>query len=241
VPGVAQAPTGWGPDGRPAAVSVTFQTLAEAADLDAATPSAASVSPALPTLIRVLTDRDLYATFFVGAAVARAEPLALTLLRNAQHEVAALGALDPAMGAVTGARLEHEPADPPPLRYLSLPGGELSESGGLVRIPYPPQLVDAAYLAPALAGRPGDEPRGAHALHQALQVAITRTLQAGGHLTLTFHPGLAERADALAVLVETLELVEGLERAGRLWLPTLGRLAEQPPWRASGPAAPSTR
>jgi hypothetical protein len=238
---VSKTPTGWGPDDRPAAVSVTFQTLAEGADLDAGRAAAATVSPALPTLIRALTDRDLYATFFVGAAVAQAEPLALTLLRNAQNEVAALGLPDPAMGAVTGARLESEPADPPPVRYLSLPGGELREAEGLVRIPYPPELVDAAYLAPALVGRPEDEPRGAHALHQALQVAITRTLQTRGHLTLTFHPGLAERADALAVLVETLELVEGLARAERLWLPTLGRLAEQPPWPASVPAAPSTR
>jgi hypothetical protein len=241
VPAVAQAPTGWGPEHRPAAVSVSFQTLAEAADLDRGDAVAPTVSPALPTLIRALTDRDLYATFFVGAAVAAAEPLALTLLRNARHEVAAHGAPDPAMGAVSGARLEHEPPEPPALRYLSLPGGELRESGGVVRIPYPPELVDAAFLAPALVGRPGDEARGAQALHQALQVAITRNLQAKGHLTLTFHPGLAERADALAVLVETLELIEGLAQAERLWLPTLGQLAARPPWPASGPAAPPTR
>jgi hypothetical protein len=234
VPAVHAAPTGWGPDGCRAAVSVTFQTLAEAADLDRGEPGAASVSPALPTLIRVLADRDLYATFFVGAAVAQAEPLALTLLRNARNEVAALGRPDPSMGAVRGARLDRDgPADTPGLSYLSLPGGELREDHGLVRIPYPPELVDAVFLA-------GDEPRGAHALHQALQVAVTRNLQAGGHLTLTFHPGLAERADALAVLVETLELVEGLAQAGRLWLPTLEELAARPPWRASGPAAPRT-
>ena len=35
-------------------------------------------------------------------------------------------------------------------------------------------------------------------------------------IVLVFTPGLLERRDALAVFVETLELIEGLRAAGRL-------------------------
>ena len=64
------------------------------------------------------------------------------------------------------------------------------------------------------------------ALHQELQVAVARGLRAHAHTVLRFTPGRLERADALAVFVETLELLEGLRDAGRLWLPTLGQAAD---------------
>src|SRR5215208_4854519 len=78
----------WGPDSRPAAVSLVFEGLAAGEDLDGGHPDAPSVTPALPTILRALGDRDLSGTWVVGAAVGEAEPLALTMLRNGGHEVA---------------------------------------------------------------------------------------------------------------------------------------------------------
>ena len=148
------------------------------------------MTPALPTILRALGDRDLGGTWLVGAAVGEAEPLALTMLRNAGSDVA--------------------------------PPSEERE---------PPAVRDAAFLAPALAGMPEAGPHGVDALHQALQVAVADTLQARAHAALAFTPGLLERADSLAVFVETLELIEGLRDVERLWVPTLRELAE---WRAAG-------
>jgi hypothetical protein len=145
------------------------------------------VTPALSTILRALGDRDLGGTWRVGAATAGAEPLALTMLRNAGNDIA-----------------------PPPQ-------GE------------PPAVRDAAFLAPALAGMPDADPRGVNALHRALQVAVADALQARAHATLAFTPGLLERADSLAVFVETLELIAGLRDVERLWVPTLRELAE---WRS---------
>ena len=61
--------------------------------------------------------------------------------------------------------------------------------------------------------------RGPNALHQALQIAVADALRERAHVVLVFTPGLLERRDALAVFVETLELVEGLRAAGRLDYP----------------------
>ena len=182
--------TTWGPDSRPAAVTLVFEGLAAGEDLDGGRPDATSVTPALPTILRALGDRDLSATWLVGAAVGEAEPLALTMLRNAGNDVA--------------------------------PPSEEREA---------PAVRDAAFLAPVLAGMPDADPRGVDALHQALQVAVADALQARAHATLAFTPGLLERADSLAVFVETLELIEGLRDVERLWVPTLRELAE---WRAAG-------
>lgn len=42
-----------------------------------------------------------------------------------------------------------------------------------------------------------------------------RTVQDQAHITLTFALGPLERSNALAVFVETIELVVGLRRTGR--------------------------
>jgi len=75
----------WGPDARPAAVAVAFAGLA--------TPDPAHpVTPALPLLLRVLSDRQLYATFFVEPEIAAAEPFALEMLDLSRNEVGLLAA-----------------------------------------------------------------------------------------------------------------------------------------------------
>jgi peptidoglycan/xylan/chitin deacetylase (PgdA/CDA1 family) len=164
---------------QPAAVSVVFESLTAGTDLEAGRTGASSVSPALPTILRALGDRDMRATFFVGPETAEREPLAVTMVQNGGHELV--------LGAYDGA----------------------------------PAVRDAAFLVPALTGRHDAEPRGVNALHEALQLAVADALRSREHTILAFAPGLLERRDALAVFVETLELVEGLRAAGRMAIPTL--------------------
>ena len=67
----------------PAAVGIVFDSLTAGADLEAGRADEPSVSPALPTILRALGDRDLRATFHASQAVADKEPLALTMVENA--------------------------------------------------------------------------------------------------------------------------------------------------------------
>ena len=122
------------------------------------------MSPALPTILRALADRDIDATFYVGDELREREPLAVTMIRNGRHAVGS-------------------PADEPE-----------------------PAVRDTPYLLDQ--GQEGG-PAGANALHQALQLAVAAALRGRSDAVLLFTPGLLERADALAVFVETLELVEG--------------------------------
>ncbi len=163
-------PTGWGPDSRRAAVTVVLDGIA------AWNEEGHLVSPSLPTILRVLTDLDLHATFLTEPEVAEWEPFAVTMIESTQNEVAEPGA--------TAASV--------------LSAEEITDS------PDP--------------GLPPD------ALHRALQVAVATNLEHGRHLSLTFIPAHLERPDGLAIFVETLKLVAGLERAGRLWIPMLGEL-----------------
>jgi hypothetical protein len=89
-------------------------------------------------------------------------------------------------------------------------------------LPYdgPAAARDSDYLRPAS----GAEPRGVGALHEALQLAVADALRGRTRAVLVFTLGLLERRDALAVFVETLELVEGLRAAARMRIPTLREL-----------------
>ncbi len=75
----------WGPDGRRAAVRVSFETLAAGPDSEPA-----AVTPVLPTLLAVLAERELSATFFVDREIAETEPAALTMIASGWNEVGAL-------------------------------------------------------------------------------------------------------------------------------------------------------
>jgi len=208
--------TSWGPQGRRAAVSVAFET------------EGTQPSPALRTVQGILAERDLAATFFVDAALAAAEPLALTMMGLGRNEVgvrlpddgdlaAAVAALATQHVTARGVRAAAQDAVPAAglaalgLRFVSAPGEAIVAEDGVLRIPVDPRLTDPAR-------HPG-------VWREALQVAIGRAVQDGAHLTVPFAPASLERADALGVLVETLDLVAGLRRAERLWTPTLGELA----------------
>jgi peptidoglycan/xylan/chitin deacetylase (PgdA/CDA1 family) len=84
----------WGPDGRRAAVSVTFDNLGEAADLerglwpeDEPLGHHFSVKRTLPRVLDMLDELGLQATFFVEGLNAELYPEALLEIANSGHEL----------------------------------------------------------------------------------------------------------------------------------------------------------
>ncbi|ABG03181.1 polysaccharide deacetylase [Rubrobacter xylanophilus DSM 9941] len=88
----------WGPDSRRAAISLTFDNLGEAADLERGLWPADrplghhfSVRRVLPRLLDLLDETGLRATFFVEGLNARLYPEALLEISGRGHEVACHG------------------------------------------------------------------------------------------------------------------------------------------------------
>jgi peptidoglycan/xylan/chitin deacetylase (PgdA/CDA1 family) len=88
------APSAWGPEGRRAAVSVTFDNLGEAADLERGLWPAdeplgrhSSVKRTLPRILDTLEELGLRATFFVEGLNAELYPDALLEIANSGHEL----------------------------------------------------------------------------------------------------------------------------------------------------------
>jgi peptidoglycan/xylan/chitin deacetylase (PgdA/CDA1 family) len=87
-------PSLWGPDGRRAAVSVTFDNLGEAAALerglwpeDEPLGRHFSVKGTLPRILDTLEELGLRATFFVEGLNAELYPDALLEIANSGHEL----------------------------------------------------------------------------------------------------------------------------------------------------------
>jgi peptidoglycan/xylan/chitin deacetylase (PgdA/CDA1 family) len=224
---------GWGPERRRAALTLSFDGIA------AGMPAPALVSPALPTVLDLLGRRDLPATFFATAHAAASEPLALTMIANAGNEIGALAddslrAIDAieatgrTVHGVSAAQVDRELlariARRATIRYVSGGGGEIEVADGVVRVPADPDIGAARFLS-VDAGLQGGSARGPHAWHAAAQVAIGQAVERRAHVTLPLSLEPLERGDAFSVLVEILDLVHGLRRAGRLWVTTLDELA----------------
>jgi peptidoglycan-N-acetylglucosamine deacetylase len=86
--------SGWGPNGRSAAVSFTFDNLGEAAHIengrlaaDAPVGSDPSVTLALPAILELLAQRDLRVTFFVEAWNLGVYPDAVRAIADAGHAI----------------------------------------------------------------------------------------------------------------------------------------------------------
>jgi peptidoglycan/xylan/chitin deacetylase (PgdA/CDA1 family) len=188
-----------------------------------------SVTRALPRLLGLLDELGLRATFFVEGLNAELYPDALRELDAAGHEVAfhgwehePWGSLDPERerelfergveafaalglrpvgfrppgGDLTGATL-------PLLRdlgfeYCSPAATEntLEKRDGITILPFRWELVDAWYYLPGFDGPPSAA---------ALRAAVMAALDAGGYVTLLFHPFLTEPEERLDVLREVLE------------------------------------
>lgn len=103
----------WGPDGRRAAVSVTFDNLGEAAEIeqglwpaDRAVGEHPSVTEALPWILGLLDDLGLRATFFVEGINAEIYPQAVAGIASRGHEVAYHAWRHESWGALEGAEEE---------------------------------------------------------------------------------------------------------------------------------------
>src|SRR3712207_2239473 len=88
------SPDVWGPDARRAAVTVTFDNLGEAADLERwlwpeSEPLGRhfSVRRMLPRILGMLEELGLHATFFVEGLNAELYPEALLEIANSGHEI----------------------------------------------------------------------------------------------------------------------------------------------------------
>jgi len=97
-PRQSASPRRWGPDGRAAAVSITFDNLGEAMDLAMGTwPQHArvgrhfSVTDVLPRILDLLDEEGVRCTFFVEGWSAELYPEALRSLCRAGHEIACHG------------------------------------------------------------------------------------------------------------------------------------------------------
>lgn len=87
-----ETPSDWGPDARRAGVSVTFDNLGEAADLerglwpeDEPLGRHFSVKRTLPRILDTLEELELRATFFVEGINAELYPEALLEISNSGH------------------------------------------------------------------------------------------------------------------------------------------------------------
>lgn len=92
---LGSAPSIWGPDGRRAAVSVTFDNLGEAAEIeqelwptDRPVGAHPSVTDGLPWILSLLDDVGLRATFFVEGVNTETYPKVVASIPEAGHEVA---------------------------------------------------------------------------------------------------------------------------------------------------------
>jgi peptidoglycan/xylan/chitin deacetylase (PgdA/CDA1 family) len=90
---MSSGPRVW-PDGRRAGVSITFDNLGEAAELELGIEVSEplgghySVTGALPIVLEELANAGLHATFFVEGLNAKVYPAALTQIAAAGHEIA---------------------------------------------------------------------------------------------------------------------------------------------------------
>ena len=155
----ASKPPPWGPDGRRAAVSLTWDNLGEATDLERGLwpdhePLGRhfSVTRALPRILELLAELDLRATFFVEGLNTELYPATLVEIAAAGHEIACHGWRHERWAGLTPARerdvLERSVHA---MRKLSIrplgfrpPGGSLTASSLAVL-----EDLDFAYCSPA--------------------------------------------------------------------------------------------
>jgi peptidoglycan/xylan/chitin deacetylase (PgdA/CDA1 family) len=186
-----------------------------------------SVTRALPRLLALLAEIGLRATFFVEGLNAALYPDALRELDAAGHEVGFHGWEHEPWGALDAARERElfergvERLDALGLRPVGFrpPGGELTDAtipllrelgfeycspegeeaelrDGIAVLPFRWQLVDAWYYLPTFDGPPSPA---------ALRKAVMSALDAGGYVTLLFHPFLTEPEERFDVLRDVLE------------------------------------
>ena len=250
----------WGPDGRSAAVTISFDNLGEVTDLQRGTwpedePLGRhfSVTRSLPRILALLDELGLRATFFVEGLNTELYPESLREIAADGHEVAyhgwcheqwaELGAsreaelLERGVRAMDGLGVRPEGFRPPGGRLASSSLAALRERGfsycspagdgvgvrdGVVILPFEWRVLDAYHYLPRF-GPLRERDRGsASALPperfgETLSAALGGAVQAGRHLSLVFHPFLAEPEERFEVVRRQLAGVRGLVDEGVLW------------------------
>jgi peptidoglycan/xylan/chitin deacetylase (PgdA/CDA1 family) len=214
-------------------VALTFDNLGEVTALQRGEwPAGAplgehwSVTESLPRVLAALAQAGVEATFFVEGLNAELYPDTLREIAAAGHEVGLHGwchepwsslgrdeereLLERGVRAFDGLGLRPRSFRPPGgdltpasldllrelgFRWVSPAGDAPFEAGGLAVRPFRWELVDAWYYMPKFAGP--DDPA-------AWRAAVTRALDAGGDVTLVFHPFLLDTEERFSVLRHAL-------------------------------------
>jgi peptidoglycan/xylan/chitin deacetylase (PgdA/CDA1 family) len=252
--------SGWGPDRRRAAVTVSFDNLGEVTGLqrgewpaDEPIGRHFSVTRALPRILALLEELGLRATFFVEGLNTELYPDTLVEVGAAGHEVAYHGwcheqwaELSPtrevqllrrgvsAMGALglrprgfrpPGGRLTDGSATA--LRdlgfaYCSPAGRGVGVGRGIAILPFRWGMLDAYHYLPRFGPLRKRDHGSAEVLPPSrfgatLDAGLRAAIEDGRHLSMVFHPFLAEPAERFEVMSEALAAVRRLVDDRVLW------------------------
>lgn len=252
--------SGWGPERRRAAVTISFDNLGEVTELqrgewpaDEPIGRHFSVTRVLPRVLALLEEIDLRATFFVEGLNTELYPATLVEVDAAGHEVAYHGwchepwaELSPsreaellrrgvsAMGALglrpqgfrpPGGRLTGGSATA--LRdlgfaYCSPAGRGLGVGQGIAILPFQWGMLDAYHYLPRF-GRLRERDHGAadvlppSRFRATLDAGLRAAVEEGRHLSMVFHPFLAEPEERFDVMSQALVAIRRLVDDEVLW------------------------
>jgi peptidoglycan/xylan/chitin deacetylase (PgdA/CDA1 family) len=252
--------SGWGPDRRRAAVTVSFDNLGEVTELqrgdwpaDEPIGRHFSVTRALPRILALLHELGLRATFFVEGLNTELYPGMLVEVGAAGHEVSYHGwcheqwaELSPtrevqllqrgvhAMGALglrprgfrpPGGRLTGGSATTLGdlgFAYCSPAGRGVGVEHGVAILPFQWAMLDAYHYLPRFGPLRERDHGAADVLPPSrfgatLEAGLRAAIEHGRHLSMVFHPFLAEPAERFEVVSEALAAVRRLVDDRVVW------------------------
>jgi peptidoglycan/xylan/chitin deacetylase (PgdA/CDA1 family) len=259
----------WGPEGRRAAVTVSFDNLGEVTELqrgewpdDEPLGRHFSVTRSLPRILALLSELGLPATFFVEGLNTELYPDTLAELGSASHEVGYHGwcheqwtELEPGreaellgrgVDALSSLGLRPVGFRPPGGRLTEASLGALHDSGfeycspaghgvgvryGVAILPFRWELLDAYHYLPRFAGlreRDQGSPDASSPTRfgETLDAALRAAIADGRHLSMVFHPFLAEPEERFEVMRGQLAAVRRLVEEEVVWSATYREVAE---------------
>jgi peptidoglycan/xylan/chitin deacetylase (PgdA/CDA1 family) len=237
-------------------VSVTFDNLGEAAELERGTwPEGQalgehfSVRESLPQLLGMLAAEGIRATFFLEGLNGELYPEVLSGLAAAGHEVACHGWRHEPWAELDAGRereLLARARTALGFSYCSPAGSRPGRVDGLAVLPFRWRQIDAYYSVPhfgELRRSNGDPeaPMAPTALRDAVLDALDERVRGDGHLVLLFHPFLLSVGpEAVSALDELLSRAGELVREGDLRCVRMDEAAAALPEDAGPPELDTT-